>query len=136
MADGAEIRDFTPADTNEVKLIHESSGLDYRFPDIQSPLHLVKKVLSIDGKVRVCVSGYLTCEAYLWIDPSDWADPEQKLIAIQELERAAMDDAREKGLEEVILFLPPEMERFGRRLVEDLGFSKDRSSWSSYSKKL
>lgn len=136
MSDGAEIRDLLPSDVAEVQRIHEASGLDYSFPDILSPLFLVKKVIAVDGRVRACVGGYLTTEAYLWLDRSDWADPEQKIVAIQELERVATEEARAKGIEEVVLWLPPGMERFGERLVKELGFSADRNGWRSYSKRL
>ncbi len=137
MSDGAVIRDWEPSDLQEIERIHENSGIPYQLPNIQSPLFLVKKVLEVEGRVRMCVGGYITCEAYLWIDNTDaWADPEQKLVAIKELERVATEEARAKGLEEVILWLPPEMDRFGRRLVEDLGFSPDRNSWKSYSKRI
>lgn len=136
MSDGAEIRDLEPSDVAEVQRIHEDSGLDYSFPDILSPLFIVKKVISIDGRVRACVGGYLTSEAYLWLDQSNWADPETKLIAIQELEKMATEEARAKGIEEVVLWLPPGMERFGERLVKDLGFNADRNEWRSYSKRI
>ena len=133
---GAVIRDLVPADLEDVRRIHETSGLDYSFPDILSPLFLVKKVLSIDGQVRVAIGGYLTSEAYLWADRSDWADPDQRWAAIQAVANAAIAEAKEKGLEEVVIWLPPGMDRFGERLEIDLGFSKYRSSWKSYSKRL
>src|SRR5437868_1063416 len=132
MSDGAEIRDLEPSDVAEVQRIHEASQIDYAFPNILSPLFLVKKVLSVDGHVRLCVAGYLTSECYLFIDKEDWADPEQKWLAIQEVANAAIAEAKEKGLEETVVWLPPGMDQFGKRL-ENLGFSKDRNSWKSYS---
>ena len=137
MSEGAEIRDLTPHDIPEIRRIHEDSQLDYQFPDLLNPLFLVKKVLDVDSRARVCVAGKIQLEAYLFLDHQDnWADPEQKLVAIKEVERAAVDEARAKGVDEVVLWLPPEMERFGRRLVEDLGFSADRNGWKSFSKKI
>lgn len=136
MSDGAVIRDLEPSDLQEIKQIHENSGLDYQFPDLQSPLFLVKKVLSIDGRVRMCVAGRLQLEAYLFMDRTDWADPEQKLVAIQELDRVATEEAREKGIDEIVLWTPPDMARWERRLFEDLGFSLDRANWHSYSKRI
>ncbi len=40
MSDGAVIRDLEPSDLQEIKRIHENSGLDYQFPNLQSPLFL------------------------------------------------------------------------------------------------
>jgi hypothetical protein len=128
------LRDYEPNDFAAVKAIHDASQLDYEFPDLSSPLFLVTKILEHDGVVRACVGGYLQIEAYLWLDSSEWASPEEKLAAIKELEAAGMHEAWLKGINDAVLWLPPGMERFGQRLVDDLGFTKDRE-WLTYSKK-
>jgi hypothetical protein len=133
---GAVVRDYRVSDYERVKEIHESTQIDYQFPDIASPLFLVKKVLEVDGIVRMCIGCYVQAEAYLWADQSDWADPEQKLAAIQALDGAGVRELYLKGIDQAVLWLPPGMERFGERLVDDLGFTKDRDGWVSYSKKI
>ena len=134
-ADGVVLRDYEPTDLEAVKAIHEASGIDYKLPDLSSPLFLVTKVLVVDGIVRAAGGLYLQLECYLWLDRSDWADPEQKLLAIRALDRATMREAWLKGIDCACLWLPPGMGRFGERLIEDLGFTKDRDGWVSYSKK-
>ena len=129
------IRDFTLADLEAVKRIHEATGLDYRFPDLPSPLFLVKRVLECDGIIRACVGGYLQIEAYLWLDNSAWTDPAEKLEAIRALNEDAGHEAWLKGVDCACLWLPPEMKNFGKRL-EQLGFKKDRDGWQTYSKQL
>lgn len=129
------LRNLEPRDLERVRQIHEDSGLDYRFPDISSPLFVVTKVLEIDGVVRACGGLYLQVECYLWLDHSDWAGPDEKLAAIRALDRSVMREVWLKGIDCACLWLPPGMERFGERLVEDLGFEKDRDGWVSYSKK-
>lgn len=131
---GAVLRDYEPRDFARVKEIHESTNVDYSLPNLSSPLFIVKKVLEVDGVVRMAVGCYIQAEAYLWADPSDWADPEQKLAGIQALDRAGVHELWLKGVDQAVLWLPPGMERFGERLVEDLGFQKDRDGWVSYSK--
>lgn len=130
----AVLRDYEPRDLARVKEIHDTTEIDYHFPDISTPLFLVKKVIEVDGVVRMAIGCYLQAEAYLWADQSDWADPEQKLAAIQALDRAGCEELWLKGVDQAVLWLPPGMERFGERLVEDLGFTKDRDGWVSYSK--
>lgn len=132
---GAILRDYQPSDFDAVKRIHDASQIDYAFPDLNSPLFLVTKVLEVDNVVRVCGGAYLQAELYLWIDRSDWAGPEDKLAAIQALNEAGMEDLWLKGVNCACLWLPPGMERFGERLVEDLGFEKDRSGWCTYSRR-
>lgn len=130
----AVLRDYEPRDLARVKEIHDATEIDYNFPNLSSPLFVVKKVLEVDGVVRMAVGCYLQAEAYLWADQSDWADPEQKLMAIQALDRAGCEELWLKGVDQAVLWLPPGMERFGERLVENLGFTKDRDGWVSYSK--
>lgn len=130
------VRDFAPADLPRIKEIHGQTSIDYKFPDITSPLFLVTKVVEFNGIVRQCGGLYLQVECYLWSDPSEWADPATKFEGIKELDRQSMQEVWLKGIECACLWLPPGMGRFGERLVEDLGFSKDRDGWVSYSKKL
>ena len=128
------IRDYTPADFESVKAIHAATEIDYKFPDINAPLFLVKKVVEHDGVVRVAAGMYLQAETYLWLDQTDWASPQDKLDAIKELDKEVMHDTWLQGVDCACLWLPPGMERFGERLTEDLGFTRDRDGWVSYSK--
>ena len=130
------VRDYVPSDFERVKEIHEATGIDYEFPDLDSPLFLVTKVLVVDGVVRQCGGLYLQVECYLWADASEWGTPEEKLEGIQALDDAAMGDAWLRGIDQAVLWLPPGMARFGNRLTENLGFTRDRDGWVSYSKKL
>ena len=130
------VRDYQAADFARVKEIHEATAIDYSFPDLSSPLFLVTKVLEVDGIVRQCGGLYLQCETYLWSDPSEWGTPEEKLEGIRELGESGFHEAWLKGISCAVLWLPPNMERFGERLVEDLGWTRDRANWVSYSREL
>lgn len=131
---GAITRDYRPEDFEAVKAIHESTQLDYQFPDVNAPLFLVKRVLEVDGVVRVMLGMRIETECYLWLDKSDWATPEEKLAAIEILDKEGMEEAWLKGVDDAVLYLPPGMERFGERL-ERLGFSKPREGWTAFSKR-
>jgi hypothetical protein len=130
----ALIRDYRIKDLRAVKAIHEKTQIDYKFPNIVSPLFLVKKVMEYNGEVVAACGLYIQVECYLWMDPGAWADPETKMAAIELLDKQAMDAAWLKGVDQACLWLPPGMERFGERLTQDLGFTKDRGGWVSYSK--
>ena len=130
------IRDYKPSDLEAVKRIHERTGIDYTFPDINSPLFLVTKVIEDDsGVIRACGGAYIQVELYLWLDPSDWADAADKLAVIHALDGSVLHDCYLRGIDCAVLWLPPGMERFGERLT-DMGFTKDRAGWCSYSKRL
>jgi hypothetical protein len=130
----ALVRDYRPSDLEAVKAIHEATQINYSFPNLNSELFLVKKVLEVDGVVRVAAGMYIQTEAYLWSDQSDWADPEQKLVAIKVLDKEVMEATWLQGVDQCVIYLPPGMERFGERLCETLGFTKDRDNWIHYSK--
>jgi hypothetical protein len=130
------IRDYEPGDYSAVKAIHDATEIDYSFPDINSPLFLVKKAIEDDsGTIRVCGAAYMQCEVYLWMDPSDWADAADKLAAIDALDGAVLHECYLRGIDEVVFYLPPNMDRFGDRMVE-IGWRKNRDGWYCYHKRL
>lgn len=131
------IREYERRDFEAVKKIHESTQLDYKFPNLNDPLFVITKVYEHeDGVIRACGGLYLQVETYLWLDKSNWATPEHKLSVLQALQIEGFTEAAIKGLKCAVLWLPPHMERFGDRLVSDLGWSRDRNDWISYSREL
>lgn len=128
------IRDYKVEDFEAVKKLHEESKIDYRMPDLDSPLFLVKKVLELDGVVRAAYGMRIEAEAYLWIDGSDWASPRAKMDYVKELDTLSMIEAWLEGVDNAVCYVPPEKESFGRRIEKELGFSKPREGWRAYSK--
>ena len=131
----ALIRSYIPSDLEAIQKIHESSGLDYRFPDMnQFPVH---KVLEVGGTLRATYGMRHAVECYLWMDKSSWADAEQKWLAIKALDREATEAARDLGIDSIMCCVPPKMERFGRRISDKqdgLGFTKIRPDWGIFTK--
>ena len=129
------VRDYHSSDFEEIKAIHDFTEIDYQFPNLNSSLFLVTKVLEVDGVIRQAVGAYLQCEYYLFADKTNWGTPEEKLQCIKLLDKAVTTDVWLKGVDEAVLYLPPGMERFGERLTEDFGFSKARDGWVHYTKR-
>ena len=129
------IRDYTPNDFEAIKTLHDASELDYKMPDLNSPLFVVTKVAVDDqGIIRAACGCMLQVELYLWLDKSDWGSPEEKLDLIKEMDRPVMDALFwDKGINTAVLWLPPGMHSFEKRLKE-LGFTPDREGWMSWSK--
>lgn len=128
------VRDYRPSDFDAIRAIHEQTSIDYQFPDVNSPLFVVTKVYEVGGVIRAAGGLYVQLEAYLWLDKSDWASPQDKLDVVEALQAAAFMDQKITGIKCAVLWLPPGMERFGDRLVNDLGWSRDRNGWISYSR--
>jgi hypothetical protein len=133
MSEDVEIRSYHPSDFQAIQEIHEKNGLDFTFPNLNSPLWAVNKVLLTEGKVRASLAFLLVAEANLWLSKESWTDAEGKWLAVKALDKEAIGAAKGLGLDGVQCFLPPGYERFGKR-IKDLGYKADRSGWSGFSK--
>lgn len=124
------IRDYRPEDLGAVKALHEASGIDYRMPDLASPLFLVKKVREVDGVVVGALALRIEAETYLWCS----GGPQDKMDAMLELQPAMLDEAWTKGLDNVVCWIPREVEaRFEKRLKQ-MGWEPSRDGWHSWSR--
>jgi hypothetical protein len=125
------IRVYEDRDFDQVKRLHESSGLPaVCMPDLQSPLFCVK--LCAEKQKRITQAGFLklTAEAFVLVD-REAGTPGERWATLQELTAATLAEAYARGLDDVTAWVPPALEKgFGRRLIE-LGWI--RSPWQSYS---
>lgn len=123
------IRDYRPEDRDALVTIHAEMGLDYQFPDLNSPLFLVKKVREVDGRVTDAMLLRISAETYLLTA----GGPKEKMAAMEELQPAVLREAWIKGLDDVYAVIPPGIiERFRKRLKQ-LGWAKDRP-WEMWSR--
>lgn len=132
----ALIRSYHPDDLSEIKKIHEENDLGFTFPNINSPMWAVNKVLLTDGKVRAAYALHLVAEANLWLSKEAWGDAEAKWMAVKALDKEAMEAAQDLRIDSVQCFLPPKYKRFGKRISsrDGLGFTADTSGWSGFGK--
>lgn len=130
-----QVRSYSPKDLSAIKKIHNDSGLDYIFPNMnQFP---VCKVLEIEGQVRAAYGMRHLVECYVWLDKSGWADAEQKWTTIKILDREATEAARDLNIDSIMCCVPSTMKRFGRRISDrqdGLGFTKIRPDWEIFTK--
>lgn len=125
------VREYTERDLERLKELHRSQGIEYAFPDLSNPLHFSKKVLEHDGKAVAALIARLTCEMFFLTEK--YGTPRQRWEGFKELHAASEIDVYEKGLDDATAFLPPGLERFGRRL-ESIGWRKNL--WPCYTKVL
>lgn len=137
MTPRAIVRAYHKDDFETIKALHEATGIDYKFPNLNSALFLVTKVMEVDGVIRMALGAYIQVEYYLWMDKTEWAFPEEKLEFIRQIEKDVTEEVWLKGVNEAVLYLPPGMERFGDRIsdpIKGMGFSKARDGWIHYNK--
>lgn len=130
----AEIRDYRPEDLPEIQRIHKQGGLDYKCPDVDSPLFLVKKVMTVDDKVVCAVLWRVEAETYLLLDKESTLDPEQRFMALKALQIEGLNALWMQGIDNCVAWIPEDVENtFAKRLTQ-LGWSKDRENWHTWSR--
>ena len=116
------IREYTSGDLAEIKRIYRDEGYTFELPNLEHPLMLVKKVLADEraDHVRMAAFGRLHISALLFVDRK-WGAPEQRLIAIRELQDEMLKGASEFGLD---IATTQAEGRFAERIEKDLGWTR------------
>jgi len=123
------VRDFQPEDTDSIISIHKSQGFSYNLPQMSSPLVLVHKVREVDGQVVASMFLRVTAETFLLVEGS----PESKGRAIEELQPEVLREAKEKGQDDLVCVIPPEIAESFAPALRKMGWSHDRD-WPMYSR--
>jgi len=129
---GYLIRDARPEDIDDIARIHQRMGLDYKMPNLESPLFLIQKVVERNGKVIAASALRLEAETYLWLSPD--LDALDKVEAMRGMQPAIVQDAWERGLDNLVCWIPEEVEKKFRRRLKTLGWQRDREGWHSWSR--
>ena len=128
-----ESRDLDDADFSVVAEMHAKMGLDYKMPDLASPLFVLKHGVHDDnGQLVGAAALRVQAETYLWLDPS--ASVAVRYRVVLALSRSLAEAAWRVGIDCVVAYLPPGLPRSFQRLLTKLGWSRDRAGWQSWSK--
>jgi hypothetical protein len=115
------IRDLRPSDIDVLKAIHNSSGLDYDFPELDNMASMKVAVDENDAPIgALMMEPVLT--GYLFLD-KQWSTPRWRLEAVKALGNSTRGALQDHPIKDVFLFLPPEMAKsFGRKITALFGF--------------
>jgi len=124
--------DMTPFDREQVRALHEKMGFDYRMPDLESPLFLVKQVVRDErGRVIAACGLRLQAETYLWLDTQ--LPIEVRCKVVRDLARSVVSEAWRAGLDCLVAWLPPGLPAtFRNFLTKRLGWQPVRKGWESW----
>jgi hypothetical protein len=125
------VRDFKPEDTDSIISIHKEQGFSYNLPQMSSPLVLVHKVREVDGQVVASMFLRVTAETFLILRGS----PESKGRAIEELQPEVLREAKEKGLDDIVCVIPPEIAESFEPALRKMGWSPTRD-WKMWYRSL
>ena len=129
------VREYSSADLEVLRGMHERQGFDYTFPDLADPIFISKLVVEDATGCPVMASlARLTCEMYLLADRVR-QNPRERFESLLALHGAGEQDLRARGLDVAHAWLPPPIaRRFGRRL-EALGWVRD-DHWTPYCRRI
>ena len=122
------VRPFTEADLEAFRKIHADSELDYRFPDLGSPLFLNKTVVERDGKPTTLLAGRLTVETYLMTSGT----AKERLEDIEAVQPVWLAELWKNGIDDAYCGVPKSVDRHFRKHMERLGWERGRPEWINY----
>ena len=122
------VRPFTGADLEDFRRIHAESKLDYRFPDLNSPLFIAKTVIERAGKPTTLLAGHLTVETYLMTS----GNAKERLEDIEAVQPVWLAALWSKGIDDAYCGVPKSVDRHFRKHMERLGWERGRPEWINY----
>lgn len=130
------VRDYDPStDQGAVEVLHRQMRMDYKLPNLDGPLFIVKKVYLDD---EGCIIGTeflkLQAEAYLMVACD--LDAVEKTRVIAHLSREVEREAYNQGLDTLVAYIPEDIStRFSKRL-NLLGWDTARKGWLTWFREL
>lgn len=144
---GAKLREYTPADLESLKRLHKKVWPTAIMPkfdanykmhcqhcggEVEVPLYPVKKVLTLDDEVVAAGLGCVELEAHFLLDHGDWGDPVQKFMALRVVQAAALQEAKEMGIESCYATIHEKLEHSYAKRLSQLGWTKSLPGWSMW----
>lgn len=125
------IRPLKPSDIPTLRQMHELSGYQYAFPDLQGPMMESVLVATEDNDVPIAaIAAERIVQAYLLMDDS--MHPAARMRIIRQFHESLAMELRKKGYHSLEAFLPPPIaETFGRRLMRTFGWVRN---WPSFAR--
>lgn len=122
------VRAYTEADLETFRRVHADSKLDYRFPDLDSPLFINKTVIERDGKPTTLLAGKLDIETYLVTSGS----AKERLEDIEAAQPVFLRELWLQGIDTAYCGVPKSVDRHFRKHLLRLGWELGRPGWTNY----
>ena len=126
------VRDANSLDFPSIVRIHAAMGSDYRLPELDHPLFIVRKVAEGPNGLSAACFLRISTECYLWLDPA--LNPRDKMRTMLELQPAVLSEAYLKGIDDIEARVPETLHHRFRKRLEQLGWQQARPGWSPWSR--
>ena len=129
------VRDYNPdSDKLVLQQIHRDMGMDYKFPDLDNPLFVVRKVY-VDAE-QIVGAEFLKIQVEAYVMLSCDLDAIRKTRVIAHLSRESEREAYNQGLDTIVAYIPEDIStKFSKRL-NLLGWSQARKGWITWFREL
>lgn len=122
------VRPYRPEDLDAVRKIHAESKIDYRFPDLSSPLFIVKTVVERAGKPTTLLAGKIDVETYLMTSGT----AQERLEDIEAAQERFLADLWAEGIDTAYCGVPRAVNRHFGKHMERLGWERGRPGWINW----
>jgi hypothetical protein len=122
------VRPYTEADLDTFKRIHADSKLDYKMPNLASPLFIVRTVIERAGRPTTLLAGKIDVETYLMTSGT----AAERLEDIEAAQERFLADLWEKGIDNCYCGVPASVNRHFGKHMERLGWERGRPGWINW----
>lgn len=123
-----KVRPYTEADLATFQRIHAASRINYKFPDLSSPLFIAKTVIERDGKPTTLLAGRIEVEAYLMTSGS----AAERLEDIAAVQSDFLAKLWEQGIDNAYCAVPRAVDRHFAKHMQRLGWERGRDGWNTW----
>lgn len=119
------VRPYTEADLEVFKKVHADSGLNYKFPALESPLFITKVVVERAGRPTTLMAGRLEVETYVMTS----GNAKERLEDMAAAQDVFLRSLWEQGIDNVYAAIPKPVERHFGKHMERHGWEPGRDGW-------
>ena len=122
------VRPYTEADMEKFRQIHADSRIDYKYPDLNSPLFISKVVVERSGQPTTLLAGKIDVESYLMTSGT----AKERLEDIEAAQGRWLTELWLKGIDTAYCGVPASVNRHFGRHLERLGWERGRKDWINW----
>jgi hypothetical protein len=124
------VRPYHSGDAEAFRKIHADSKLAYDFPNLDSPLFIVKTVVERAGRSTTLLAGRIECESYLMTS----GNAAERLQDIEAAQKQFLHELWLQGIDNTYCMVPRSVDRHFGKHMQRLGWQRGRSDWHPWNR--
>lgn len=124
------VRSYRSGDAEAFRKIHADSKIAYDFPNLDSPLFIVKMVVERSGRPATLLAGRIECESYLMTS----GNAAERLQDIEAAQKHFLHELWLQGIDNTYCMVPRAVDRHFGKHMQRLGWQRGRSDWHPWNR--